>query len=46
MKHQITLPFAESIFVGVGQGLDVDPLTGDVFVFGRETETGPHTLLR
>jgi hypothetical protein len=45
-KYQITLPFSESFFVGAGQGLDVDPLSGDVFVFGRENQTGPHTLLR
>jgi hypothetical protein len=40
-KYQITLPFTESIFVGAGQGLDVDPKNGDVFVFGRDNQTGP-----
>eukprot|EP00051_Salpingoeca_urceolata_P031321 m.11184 g.11184 ORF g.11184 m.11184 type:complete len:335 (-) comp3949_c0_seq1:245-1249(-) len=40
------LPFAESGFVGVGQTVDVDPESGDVFLSGRLTATGPHHLLR
>lgn len=47
LVSQIKLPFVGgAVFIGAGQGLDVDPVSGDVFVFGQETEFGPHKLLR
>ena len=46
LKYKIALPFQVGLFLGKGQGIDADPLTGDVFVFGRESENGPHSLLR
>ena len=41
------LPFAESAFVGVGQCVEVDPKTGDVFLTGRSAAVqGAHELIR
>ena len=44
---KVALPFAEGVFVGVGQALDVDPLSGDVFVVGRLPKSDDlHHVLR
>jgi hypothetical protein len=45
--YQVPLPFEEETFMGAGQGLDVDPKTGDVFVFGRSPSVdNKHLILR
>jgi hypothetical protein len=47
----IELPFGEMVFVGLGQGLDVDPNTGDVIAIGQKAgakpgEVGHHYVIR
>ena len=37
---KVDLPFSESVFVGVGQSVDVDPETGHVYVGGRMEPKG------
>lgn len=45
--YNVPLPFEESSFVGVGQVVQVNPNTGDVFVCGKDASTGgKHHILR
>lgn len=42
----VVLPFTEPEFVGVGQTVDVDQASGDVYVSGQYNLTGLHHVLR
>jgi hypothetical protein len=47
----IELPFGEMVFVGLGQGLDVDPNTGDIIAIGQKAgakpgQVGHHYVIR
>ena len=44
LVSQITLPFVQEFFIGIGQALQVDPTTGDVFVFGEDSQHTHHLL--
>ena len=47
MEVQVPLPFVEETFMGAGQGIDVEPKSGDVFVFGRSpSANNNHLILR
>jgi len=39
-RYQIALPFASSAFVGVGQIVEVDTNSGEVYVAGRDPQKG------
>jgi hypothetical protein len=47
VKYEVPLPFATGFFVGVGEYVDVDPNTGDVFVSGHDAAVqGNHAIFR
>jgi len=47
IKTNIQLPFTAVVFIGVGQSVDVDPVTGDVFVSGKDPSVGDkHRIYR
>eukprot|EP01129_Flabellula_baltica_P016409 TRINITY_DN8729_c0_g1_i1.p1 TRINITY_DN8729_c0_g1~~TRINITY_DN8729_c0_g1_i1.p1 ORF type:complete len:313 (+),score=51.61 TRINITY_DN8729_c0_g1_i1:14-952(+) len=47
VEVEVKLPFATEGFVGVGETVDVDPETGDVFVSGHDpTTSGKHHFTR
>ena len=39
---EVALPFEDLVFVGLGQALDVDPLTGDVIAIGQSKVVHMH----
>ncbi len=44
---QIVLPFTPGTFVGVGESVAVEPVTGDLFVSGRDPSVGEqHRIYR
>jgi len=44
-ERQVELPFESSVFVGVGEALNVDPTDGTIIVMGHDPSRGGHHCL-